>query len=217
LFVPTSYPDRPERSFWWDRVYLAVTSAPPAAFEDLPWRIPSSDTPKHRSQLYARLVAWLKQRPHQDAMEYVERLVQQANVTPKSHVLGWSELRRLAKEGLAIGCHTQTHPLLPRVSTDQAAEEICGSLAALRKEIGDAPPILAYPGGKFTASCVDAARSAGVQAAFASRRGINDMAACDPLRIRRNNIGLGTSHAVFRARLLTWSRHLNRWRPVNGR
>jgi peptidoglycan/xylan/chitin deacetylase (PgdA/CDA1 family) len=212
LFVPTSYPDRPERTFWWDRLYHALNQTDgnrslPAPFELLPLA-----TAQLRSFAYGRLVAWLKLLPHHQAMEWIARLVERWQLPPaQSHVLGWDALRRLAAEGLAIGAHTQTHPLLHRVSADQAYAEAAGALADLRREIGFVPPVFAYPGGFFTTDSLNAVRQAGYKLAFERRRGINHLDRPDLFRLRRNHIGMGTTQNLFRARLL-WSTHLNRWR-----
>jgi peptidoglycan/xylan/chitin deacetylase (PgdA/CDA1 family) len=218
LFVPTSYPDHPQCTFWWDRLYHALREANTDQRLPSPWDALSLATPKLRSLAYGRVIAWLKSQPHLQAMEWIALLVQRWQLAPAtSHVLGWDALRRLAADGLAIGAHTRTHPLLHRVSAQVAYEEAAGSLADLRREIGDVPPVFAYPGGYFNAESLDAVRRAGFRLAFAGRRGINCLDRPEPLRLRRNHIGTGTSQNLFRARLLPWSIHLNRWRPVTGR
>lgn len=217
LFVPTSYPDQPARAFWWDHLYEALRTASGNDSLPAPWESLSLRTAKLRTIAYCRLVPWLKSLPHPQAMEWIGRLIQRWELPPaQSHVLGWNTLRRLAAEGLTLGAHTQTHPLLNRVSAEVAYAEAAGSLADLRREIGSVPPILAYPGGNFSAAALHAVRQAGFKLAFAGRRGINCLDRPEPWRIRRNNIGIGTSHNLFRARLLPWSIHLNRWRPVTG-
>jgi peptidoglycan/xylan/chitin deacetylase (PgdA/CDA1 family) len=218
LFVPTSYPDRPELTFWWDHLYQALREAGPNQSLPVPWEKLSLTTAKLRSLAYGRVVAWLKTLPHLQAMEWMARLVQRWQLPPaESHVLGWDALRRLAAEGLAIGAHTRTHPLLHRVSAEVAYADAAGSLADLRREIGNVPPVFAYPGGYFNTESLEAVRRAGFKLAFAGRRGINCLDRPEPLLLRRNHIGTGTSQNLFRARLLPWSIHLNRWRPVTGR
>ncbi|MEX2137765.1 MAG: polysaccharide deacetylase family protein [Pirellulales bacterium] len=217
LFVPSAYPDHPDWTFWWDRLYQALRDAGAHHSLPAPWEALPLASAKLRSLAHGRVIGWLKSLPHVQAMEWIARLVQRWQLPPaESHVLGWDALRRLASRGLALGAHTRTHPLLHRVSAEVAYAEAAGSLADLRREVGDIPPVFAYPGGYFDAESLEAVRRAGFKLAFAGRRGVNCLDRPEPLRLRRNNIGSGTSQNVFRARLLPWSIHLNRWRPVTG-
>ncbi len=213
LFVPTSFPDDPQRTFWWDRLYQALHEAPAGASLPPPWQDLTAATAESRKAIFSRVAAWLKSLPHAAAMQWLARLVERWELPPaRSHVLGWAALRRLAADGLAIGAHTQTHPLLNRVSADVAYTEAAGSLADLRREIGNVPPVFAYPSNRTNAESREAVRRAGFALAFAGRRGINDLDRPEPLCLRRNHIGADTSHNVFRARLLPWAVHWNRWR-----
>jgi peptidoglycan/xylan/chitin deacetylase (PgdA/CDA1 family) len=217
LFVPTAYPDHPERTFWWDRLYHAITSAEAAARCEFPWGIANLSTPAKKLRTYRRAVAWIKSLPHHEAMHRVDELAETLQAPPAhSHVLSWDALRRLSAEGLAIGAHTQIHPLLSRISPEEAFAEAAGSLADLRREIPETWPVFAYPGGKFNPAAIEAVRAAGFELAFTTGRGINDLDDLDPFRLRRNNIGLGTTRALFQLRLLPSSRYLNSWRPVTG-
>ena len=212
LFVPTSYPDHPARRFWWDRLYQALREAEKNQKLPAPWESLSLATAQLRTLAYGRAVNWLKTLPHAEAMDWVARLAQQWELPPAdSHVLGWDALRRLADEGVAMGAHTQTHPLMHRISTAAAYAEAAGSLADLRREIGNVLEVFAYPGGYFNAGALETVRRAGFQLAFATERGINCLDRPELLRLRRNHIGLGTSPNVFRARLLPWSLPLNRF------
>ncbi len=219
LFVPTAYPGHPERAFWWDRLHQSLQGAGATEGCELPWEQHALDAPATRGSVYRELVTWLKSLPHAEAIAWVERLARklQTPAAAVDHVLNWDELRQLASDGVTLGAHTQTHPLLHRIPADVARREAAGSFDDLRREIGNVLPVFAYPGGKFNRAAVEAVRRAGFELAFAGRRGINNLDDMDPLRLRRNHIGRGTHHAVFRARLLSWSIHFNRWRPVTGR
>ena len=41
-------------------------------------------------------------------------------------LLGWSELKKMVENGITIGAHTRTHPLLTEIDADSATEEIRG-------------------------------------------------------------------------------------------
>ena len=163
LFVPTAYPGDPTKAFWWDRLWRAlgtedaVVSTP---LGDLPVR-----TPAERLSTYRRLRGHLKSLPHQRAMAIVDDLSggSGAEATGAS-VLGWDELRRLAGDGVAIGSHSRTHPLLDKVTRAEASAEIRESLGDLEREIGPTPRAFAYPGGGVDSRSGERARGGGLRA-----------------------------------------------------
>lgn len=217
LFVPTAFPDHPERAFWWDQLYQAVSATERRDDLDTPLgRLPLR-TATQRSGTYAQLKDYVKTLPHHTAMEWVAQACAELGPTqPVHNVLGWDELRRLAHEGVTLGAHTQTHPLMNRVSLEEVCAEAVGSLRDLEREVGQVSPIFAYPSGGFNDQVVAVLRREGFKLAFTTVRGVNDMREADRLRLRRINIGRRTNLSLFRARLLPWSLYLNHWRPLSG-
>jgi peptidoglycan/xylan/chitin deacetylase (PgdA/CDA1 family) len=217
LFVPTSFPDHPERTFWWDRLYQAVRATARRDDLDTPLGRLPLQTATQRALAFARLKDYVKTLPHGTAMAWVEQTCADLGAPRAEHsVLGWDKLRQLARDGVTLGAHTQTHPLMNRVSPDEVRAEAVGSLRDLEREIGAVPPIFAYPSGGFNDEVVRILRREGFALAFTTVRGVNDMREADRLRLRRINIGRRTNLAIFRARLLPWSLYLNRWRPLSG-
>jgi hypothetical protein len=97
-----------------------------------------------------------------------------------------------------------------RISPHQAQAEAADSLADLAQQVGPVPPVFAYPSGGFDPGAVEALRAAGIELAFTTGRGINNLRTADPLLLRRINIGRHTSPALLRAQLLPWVRYLAR-------
>ena len=122
--------------------------------------------------------------------------------TSHGEVLGWDALRALARDGVALAAHTRSHALLDQIRGDEIRSEIAGSLADLRREIGAAPPVLAYPDGRYGREALRVAREVGVEVAFTTRRGVNDLRHTDPLQLRRVPVTLRTSESLLRAQLL---------------
>ena len=206
LFVPTAYPDQPGRAFWWDRLWSAVarTRRTELATREATLRL---DSPAERARSFKRLRDRVKALGHDEAMAFVEELCAELGETPaRAPVLGWSALRRLAREGVTLAPHTRTHPLLQRIDSDRVREEVTGSLADLRREIGPTPAVLAYPSGGYDPAVVRCLREEGFELAFTTENGINDLASADPLRLRRVSVTLRTGRPVLRARLLPWPR-----------
>ncbi len=211
MFVPTAYPDQPQRRFWWDRLHQAVrltaeggqTLATPLG----PLAVANSAQAR---AAFVRLSRHVKALPHAEAMALVDAICDGdgRGEGPPPAVLGWQALRALQPQGITLAAHSQTHPLLHRLPPAAAQAEIRGSLADLARETGRAAPAFAYPGGGFDATTLQLAAEAGVQLAFTTQRGVNDLrpgGATDPLCGRRINVGRRVTDAVFRLRLTAWS------------
>ncbi|MCC6801176.1 MAG: polysaccharide deacetylase family protein, partial [Anaerolineae bacterium] len=215
LFVPTAYPDHPERGFWWDRLYNALRSITTAREIAAPLGpLPIGDGPaRHRT--FKQLRNYVKSLPHNEAMAWVEQFCAALGVEPVPNpVLGWDALRQLAAEGVTLGAHTRTHPLVNRVSVAQARFEASASRDDLTQAIGSAPPIFAYPSGGFDQAVVDGLAQDGFELAFTTVRGLNDLRRADPLRLRRVNVGQRASLALLRSQILPSAAWLNRWQPL---
>jgi len=203
LFVPTAFPGEPERIFWWDRLHHALMRARrPDSLETPVGRLPLG-TPRQREESFRRLRAHVKQRPHGEAMAWVAATCEELAVpAPSPAVLSWDELRELAKEGVTLGSHTRTHPLLTRIPPAEVRAEVVGSLNDLGRELGTrALPILAYPSGAYDDPVVRVLAEEGYVLAFTTERGLNPLRRAHPLKLRRINVGRGTSLAALRAQL----------------
>lgn len=209
LFVPTAYPDQPERTFWWDDLFHAVQNTPRIDSLNTPiGSLPLSST--SRGQTYKRLKNYLKTLNHTEAVTRVKQLCEELGVQPVTNcILNWDSLRKLANEGVTLGAHTRTHPLMNRVTLEEAREEAVGSLQDLRHEIGSIVPVFAYPSGEFNDEAVVMLEREGFKLAFTTKRGINHLSNTHPLRMRRINVGGSTTLPILRAQLLPWTVHLN--------
>ncbi len=202
LFVPTGYPDNPECSFWWDRLYETIVATREDSV-DTPSGRRSLSTPRERLDGFRSLRDRIKDLPHREAMELVDRICRQLGQgQPAPGVLGWDALRSLAREGVALGAHTRTHPVVDQMSFDEVRREVSGSMEDLKREIGSALPIFAYPAGRYNDQTVEAVSAAGIELAFTTRGGVNDLRHCDRLRLRRIHVGRATSRPILRAQLL---------------
>lgn len=214
LFVPTAYPDQPQRSFWWDRLYRAVIDAPRSemSFEGL--GVMPLRTHEHRTNCLRALQSHVKSLAHVEALSFVDAICDQLDeeLTVEKTVLSWQELRRLVKEGVTIGAHTQTHPIMPRLSDEAAQQEISGSLDDLRRELGETLPIFCYPDGGHNEKIVFKLKQNGVKVAFTTRRGLNHLGETDPYRLRRNNITPRSTLPIFKLRLMHLMAYLESWR-----
>ncbi len=213
VFVPTGYPDRPDRVFWWEHLEQALECTPRRDAIAGPGGTLPLRRAADRRRAASLLKRTLKALPLDEAVARAEAIGGELAAPPaESRVLGWEALRRLAREGLTVASHSRTHPFMDRVSLEEARAEIAGARDDLLREIGPAPPAFAFPDGRFCAEVLQVLREEGFVCAFTTRRGTNDLSTADPLRLRRINMSPRARAPLLRARLVHSSAYLNRWR-----
>ena len=214
LFVPTAFPGKQGSAFWWDRLYAAIiTSTEPEITDQKLGRLPLH-TRQDREHSVRILQSHVKSLQHTEAMTWVDdlcrRLASQEIVTPG--VLGWEELKLLSEEGVTIGAHSRTHPLMTRISNEQVREEISGSQQDLENNLGKKLPIFCYPAGAYNEATCSIAKDAGIMLGFSTRLGHNHIGSCDPLCLRRINMTQRTTPTVLRGRLSRIGIYADIWR-----
>jgi peptidoglycan/xylan/chitin deacetylase (PgdA/CDA1 family) len=158
--------------------------------------------------------AWIEQlktAPNTDLRWHVERLPDLLDVSvPDDAFAGltmtWEDVRKLASEGIAMGSHTMSHPILTRISLDQARDELSGSKERIEEEIGLPVESFAYPNGgaaDFNPAIMALAGEVGYKAAFTLMPGASpyDTLRDSPLEIRRIYIGREDDEARFAAKV----------------
>ncbi len=104
--------------------------------------------------------------------EACERLGHQvAGGLPTDLMMTDDEVRVLARGPMTIGGHTVTHPILSRLSSEDAFDQISRNRSDLTGILGHAPTLFAFPNGKpgrdYTDEHAAIARQVGYSAAFA--------------------------------------------------
>lgn len=203
LFVPTAFPDQPERVFWWERLEHAICNTARVEPVSSPVGPLALATPGQREQSFRRLKAHVKTLRHVETWGVTDEICKELQMKdPPSEVLGWDALRWLQKEGVTLGAHSQTHPFMDRLAREEMEAEVRGSLRDLEHETGEAPPYFAYPDGAYNQTVVEVLKESGVEIAFTTRSGVNEMAVVDPFLLRRIHVGPRDGLGVLRARLL---------------
>ena len=218
LFVPTAFPGCPEKIFWWEQLNHGFRHTPRRdVINTSIGNFPLTST-SQRERAFKVVREYAKTLPHPQTLAWTDQICRDLDAPSPSeqYVLSWADLRKLAREGVTLGAHTQNHPLLNRILPEEAEVEAVGSLRDLEREIGSALPILAYPAGGFNDEVVKCLKEAGFILAFTTIRGTNDLDQSNTLRLRRNNIGQQATLPVLRARLLQASIGFNQWQPING-
>ena len=84
----------------------------------------------------------------------------------------WDQLRELAKAGVTIGGHTESHPHLPSIPLEAVKRELDGANARFVVELGARPTLFAYPFGEFDLAIRELVIDRGFTAAFGQNSGV---------------------------------------------
>jgi peptidoglycan/xylan/chitin deacetylase (PgdA/CDA1 family) len=95
-----------------------------------------------------------------------------------------TEIREIQEDGITIGAHTKSHPSLPHLPYEEAAEEILGSKQALEMSFGEISQLFCYPSGRWTEETEQLVIRAGFGGALTTIEGAN-FADTHPYRLRR--------------------------------
>lgn len=110
-------------------------------------------TEEQRQAVLKEWLERLKPRPDAERRAAVDGLVAALGVCPAPgefpglHV-AWSEVREMSGQGIEMGGHTRTHPILTRVSPAVAEEEIRSCRERIEQETGRPVRTFAYPNGQ---------------------------------------------------------------------
>lgn len=76
-------------------------------------------------------------------------ILPQAPVAPFTSVT-WPQLHEMQKEGLDIGSHTVSHPILSSLLEHESYEELCESARSIEHHLGRFPRGVCYPNGRLS-------------------------------------------------------------------
>ncbi|MEX0300211.1 MAG: polysaccharide deacetylase family protein [Kordiimonas sp.] len=88
-----------------------------------------------------------------------------------SNYLTWDDIRTLKEEGVEIGHHTASHLHMPHAGTEAAIADVRRASERFLAELGEVPPLFAYPYGEYTPELQAAIEAEGFEAAFAQFSG----------------------------------------------
>jgi len=165
VFVATGYAGAGETTrYWWDRLNWVLERADSAdagqVIDALHLAGASGD------QIRATLCASSAGRLSDDWDTVIAAAERVVGVVPE-RPLTELELRELARaELIEFGCHTDSHPALPALPAGEQRREISSSHVWLSERLPRVRPFLAYPYGLYDRTTVQAARDAGMHAAF---------------------------------------------------
>jgi peptidoglycan/xylan/chitin deacetylase (PgdA/CDA1 family) len=175
VFVTTGYVG--EGSMWNDRILEALRTLPQARLDldDAGLGSYALDTLEARRGAIDTLTEKAKYLPPAQRQALVERLDRLAGRAQHGPMMTGEMIRALARQGIEIGAHTVSHPILTRLPDARARHEIAESKRQLEDILGAPVRYFAYPNGKhgldFDERHVAMAREAGFDAAFSTAMG----------------------------------------------
>jgi peptidoglycan/xylan/chitin deacetylase (PgdA/CDA1 family) len=111
-------------------------------------------------------------------------------------LVSWDEACELHRDGLALGAHTRSHPVLTDLPPDDLEAEVSGSRDDLAAALGEPVETFAYPYGRWDEATAEAVAGAGFGCAVSIRTGRN-CAATPPYALRRVEIHGDDSFSRF--------------------
>jgi peptidoglycan/xylan/chitin deacetylase (PgdA/CDA1 family) len=137
----------------------------------------------------AELIAQIKYRPFDERVTVTEQIAQLARVSlPQNLMMTSQEVKALRQSGMQIGAHTISHPILARLTHEQAHLEVQSSKTFLEQLLGERVGLFAYPNGKpgedYSPQSVEIVRGLGFDAAVSTTWGYSG-AGDDMFQIRR--------------------------------
>lgn len=141
-------------------------------------RVDLRDLPARRAAMGQLIGACKYLEPAQRA-ETVQRIAERTRaVLPDTLMMRSEQVRSLRRQGMQIGAHTVSHPILARLDRGAATAEITQSKVALESLLGERVGLFAYPNGKpgqdYGAESVELAAQAGFDAAVSTQPGCAD-------------------------------------------
>lgn len=106
---------------------------------------------------------------------------------PRS-LMGWNEAAALRAQGMEIGSHSRTHPILTNLSEPELESEIRGSKESIEDRLGQPVRLFSYPHGLHDARSRRLVASAGYAGACTSVSGGNGPGG-DPYLLHRSEVG----------------------------
>jgi peptidoglycan/xylan/chitin deacetylase (PgdA/CDA1 family) len=177
VFIATDFLDGGR--MWNDTVIEAVRRANGAELDLRPLGLDywPMTTLEARRTAIAALLPQLKHRQFETRARLVDEIANIAGVElPDDLMLASEQVRVLHREGVEIGAHTRSHPILATMDDGQAREQIISSKHRLEELLSAPVRLFAYPNGKpgqdYRREHVRMVREAGFMAAVSTAIGV---------------------------------------------
>jgi peptidoglycan/xylan/chitin deacetylase (PgdA/CDA1 family) len=182
LYVATDFVDN--RAWLWTDKLRYLTARTPAnevvaMLKGRTLRLALTDQ-LSRLKAAGKINGILKTLPNEHKEEAIKRIAASLDVLlpalpPREFsAVNWQQAREMDAEGIEIGSHTATHPILPNVLDDEMLRhELAASKIRLEEMLGRRVPLFCYPNGRNDARVQRATATAGYRCAVTNVPGMN--------------------------------------------
>lgn len=144
---------------------------------------------EERRVAIAALINQIKYLSVEERINITEQVANVAGMKlPDNLMMTSHEVKAMRFAGMQVGAHTVSHPILARLTDEQARKEIRDSKIFLEQLLGERVGLFAYPNGKprddYTPQSVDLVRSLGFDVAVSTEWGASG-SGDDQFQIRR--------------------------------
>ncbi len=205
FFLVTGYLDNPDTIPWWDKIAWMVRQCEGEALTiSQPERWSAQVTIENVDWIIENVLQRFKQ-PGVDRQQFFEELEECCGTLCPAQgpglLMDWNDAASLLADGMEIGLHTHSHPILAEIEVEEQAAELQTCRRILAEKLGCTANFLAYPEGARTSFSDDTkrlARDAGFRAAFSFYGGTNRVGSIDPYDVRR--VGFSRDSCLSRSR-----------------
>jgi peptidoglycan/xylan/chitin deacetylase (PgdA/CDA1 family) len=204
IFLSTGYIGTTEM-YWWDKLnfILKKTSVPRFSIKLDSYKNNFYLQNQHdRKSIYNQLVTTAKAIPNAERIELLEQVCEQLQVPLPSEpmALNWDEVREMANNGIEMGGHTVTHPILSQTPQDTLRHEIEECRSTIIRETGQQVTAFSYPVGgnlHFNKQSEDIVQKAGYQFAASYVHGVDNPRSRNWFTLKRIHVEKEDSFPVF--------------------
>ena len=142
-----------------------------------------------KQEAITRIIRAIKYLPVPQRLKLTQELAALARVTlPTNLMMTSAQVRAMRRAGMQIGAHTVSHPILAKLTSEEAREEIQRGKHHLEDLLDEPITLFAYPNGKpgedYALQSVEIVKDLGFEAAVSTAWGASS-AQTDPFQIPR--------------------------------
>ena len=162
---------------WNDVIIEAIRNTKLSNLDLKGYGLRNYDVSTNKSKAVESILSEVKYLPYDKRKKLVENIPEILGVeNPTNLMMDDGDVSQLAKEGMGIGGHTSSHPILTRLDDQSVKEEIINGKAYLERLTGREIKLFAYPNGKplrdYHKGHVDMIKSIGFKAAVSTAWGV---------------------------------------------
>lgn len=188
--------------FWYDYIAYLILNSQIGEFtlDSINKNFVIEEDQSSRHATLSLLLAELKKCPNESRLKAIQEMTDMFGgvyndasdeIKSLSRPFNWDNCREMHNNGIEIGSHSVTHPILSKIDSKSQHYEIHQSKATIEKHLNTQIDAIAFPNGHtedYTQSVLREVKAAGYNYACTFNKGINKLESLDKFQIARLNI-----------------------------